>query len=210
MAGTTNLTVVIDLTTKTVTLTGKVSIRENVILHITGYGTAGAADLHCAIVYDDSLMAHLTPLVNYTTYIGGTLSTNTTEIVAEFSRKSSAAHLRMSFVIWDTTYNCLLVNDWIKVYNNPYDPSMADPTAVDPIGGVEYAPLANGVTGGDSHTHENGDGASLSSYYMRRTPTGGFFRQSTDGNDIELKDRILGTWHTLLLANGSVSVGPAV
>lgn len=210
MGGTTDLTIVVDLTTKTAVFTGRIAIRESIALHITGTGVAGASDLHAAIVYDESLMAHLTPLVDYSTYFGGTLSTNTEEIVAEFNNISSAGHKRMTFVIWDTTNSCLLVNDWIKVYNNPYDDSMADPTAVEPIGGVDYAPLANGVTNGDSHTHQNGDGAELSDYYIAREPDGAFFRQSDDGLDIELRDRALGTWHPLLLVNGVIGIGDAV
>jgi hypothetical protein len=208
--GTTNLNGVITLADKTCELVGRVAIREKVNLILTGYGTAGATDLHAAIVYDGALMAHLTPLVNYGTYIGGELSTNTTEIVAEFSNMSTAAHKRMSFVIWDTTNSCLLVNDWIKVYNNPYDPSMADPTPVEPIGGVDYAPLANGVTNGNTHTHQNGDGADLATYYIKRSEAGAFFRQSSDNLDIELLDRVNGTWHTLILANGTLGIGPAL
>ena len=210
MARTTNLLGVITLSTKKISLTNQVAIREKANLHFTGYGTAGASDLICAITYEGALMALLQPMVDHTTYIGGVLNLNTVEIVAAFANMPSNARIKMSIVVWDTTNSCTLVNDFIQVQNNPYDSTMETPAPVDTIGGVDYAPLENGVTNGDNHTHQNGDGASLDPYYIVRIPAGGFFRQSTDNFDIELRDRATGTWHPLLLVNGTLGIGDAV
>ena len=210
MARTTTLTGVITLATKQIVLTEQISIREQVNLHITGTGTAVANDLIAAIIFDGSLMALVQPLVDYTTYIGGVLDLNTTEIVAIFSGMSANTRRKCSFVIWDTTNECTLVNDWIWVQNNPYDSSMETPTAVDPIGGVLYAPIAKGVDNGNNHDHNGGDGADISDRFLLRVPPGANFRVSADGLTIEHKDVVLGTWHTFVLANGSYGPGPAL
>jgi hypothetical protein len=210
MARTTTLTGVVTLATKRVVLTGQVAIREKINLVLTGTGTAAASDLILALVHEGTLVAMLQPLVDYTTHFGGILNLNTEEIVAVFDSMAANAKVKMSIVVWDTTNSCTLVNDFITVQNNPYDSSMDDPTAVGTIGGVEYAPLENGVSNGDSHNHQNGDGADLSPYLIKRVPEGGFFRQSTDNLDIELRDRISNTWHTLILANGTLGIGPAL
>jgi hypothetical protein len=210
MARTTTLTGVIVTSTKKITLTGQIAIREKVNLSLTGYGVAGAADLVLAIVHNGALMAKLTPLVDYTTYFGGVLDLNTTEIVAVFDGMAANARVKMSLVLWDTTNECTIVNDWIMVANNPYDPDMEDTTPVDPIGNVEYAPMANGVTNGDSHDHNGGDGADLSTRYLLRVPPGANFRVATDGYTLELKDVVSGEWKTLILANGTLGVGAAL
>jgi hypothetical protein len=210
MARTTALTGVITLSTKKIALTEQIAIREKATISFTGYGAAGAADLILAIVYNGALMAKLQPMVAGSGIITGTLDLNTEEIVAVFSGMAANARVKMSIVIWDVTNECTLVNDWIWVQNNPYSTDMDDPTAVDPITPGTYALIANGVTNGDTHTHQNSDGADLSPYYVKRVTTGANFRIATDGLTIEMKDVVLGSWHTLILANGSLGVGPAL
>jgi len=209
MPRTTNLTGVITLASKQIAITEQIAIREKVNLVLTGYGTAGAADLLIAIVHDGALMAILQGLTDYTTYIGGVLNLNTEEIVAVFDNMSANAKVKMSIVIWDLTNECTLVNDFLLIQNNPYNSSMDDPTPVDPITPGTYALIANGVTNGDSHTHQNGDGASLDPYYIRRSQTGAFFKQSSDGLDLMLRDRLTGEWRALILYNSAISLGPA-
>src|SRR3990167_9742989 len=191
MARTTTLTGVITLATKKIVLTEQIAIREQVTISFTGYGAAGAADLILAIVHEGALMALLQPMVAGTGIVTGGLDLNTEEIVDVFDGMAANAKVKMSCVVWDVTNECTLVNDWIWIQNNPYDTSMDDPTPVSPITPGTYALIANGVTSGDSHTHQSGDGASLDTYYIRRTQTGAFFRQSTDNLDIEIRDRLL-------------------
>ena len=210
MSRTTTLTGVITLPNKQIALTEQIAIREQANIHFTGYSPAGPADLILAIVYDGALMAKLQPMVDYTTYAGGVLSTNTTQIVAVFEGMAANARVKMSIVVWDVTNKNALVNDWIWIQNSPYDPSMQDPTPVDPITPGIYALIENGVTHGDGHIHQTGDGGDLKPYFIARIPAGGFFRQSADGLDLELRDRVDGSWRTLILANGSLGVGPSV
>ena len=208
MARTTALTGVITLSTKKIALTEQIAIREKATISFTGYGAAGAADLILAIVYNGALMAKLQPMVAGSGIITGTLDLNTTEIVAVFSGMAANARVKMSIVIWDVTNECTLVNDFIWTQNNPYSTDMDDPTPVSPITPGTYALIANGVTNGDTHTHQNSDGADLKSYFIARTPAGAFFRMSSDGLDIELRDRVNNKWYPLLLANGSIGIGP--
>ena len=196
----------IDLTTKKIDLTDQIAIREKIELNFTGYGTAGASDLICAIVYDGELMALLQPMVDHTTYIGGVLDTNTQEIVAVFDNAAPNCKIKMTLVVWDTTNSNMLVNDFVWVEQNPYDPSMETPTSVGTIGGVQYAPLANGVTNGNSHTHQNGDGALLDPYYLRTDAANGEkYRRNADGIHLDLKDEIDGHWYTITLNNGAIT-----
>jgi hypothetical protein len=160
MARTTDLAVAITLSTKTAVFTGQIAIREKINLSITGYGTAGATDLCVGLVFDGVLIAKTQGLTTGTAFTG-ILDTNTEEAVAALGDAAANTKIKCSFVIWDTTNSCLLVNDWIYVLQNPYNTGMADPSVVEPIGHGEYAPIENGVTNGDAHSHNNGDGAQI-------------------------------------------------
>ena len=210
MSRTTELHGVIVLATKKIVLTEQIAIREQVTISFTGYGAAGAADLILAIVHEGALMALLQPMVAGTGIVTGVLDLNTEEIVDVFDGMAANAKVKMSCVVWDVTNECTLVNDWIWIENNPYDTAMDDPTPVAPITPGTYALIANGVTNGDNHDHNGGDGADLSDRYLLRVPPNAFFRVSTDGLDIELRDRLTNDWRTLILYNGALSVGPTV
>lgn len=213
MAATTTISIAVTLTAKTVVVTGLMAIRETVAIILTGTGAAGGTDLRLGLVGivdgEKTLLAFSDDLVTDGDHIDGTLDLNTEEMVDFFDGHRPEKIQVVTLAIWDITNQQLLVNAPINVKNNPYDDSMADPTPVEPIAGVEYAPIANGVTNGDAHLHQAGDGGDLTPYLMARTPTGGFFKQSSDNLDIMLKDRLTGDWRPLILYNGALSVGPA-
>lgn len=210
MSRTTTLTGVITLATKKIVLTEQVAIREQIDLSFTGFGTAGAADLICAIVYEGALMAKLQPMTGGGGGpLTGVLDLNTTQIVAPFANMAANARIKMVLVIWDVTNADCLLNDFIWIENNPFAVGMVDPTPVAPITPGTYALIANGVQGGSGHVHQTGDGGDLTPYFIARVPAGGFFRQSSDGLDIVLCDRLTGEWKPLILYNGSLSTGPA-
>jgi hypothetical protein len=209
----TTATIACTISTKKATVTGTLALRETVAVTLTGTGTYGAADLVLGIVDNGTLLATIAQ-GGFTgtgpSSITGNLNLNTTEMVAFFSEDVGRTKRYPQLCIWDITNQALVVNDKIEVLNNPYSTDMDDPTAADPIGHGDYAPIENGVTNGDDHTHQNGDGADLSTYYVKRVTTGANFRIATDSLTIELKDVVLNTWHTLILANGSLGTGPAL
>ena len=160
MSRTTTLDIAITLSTKKAVFTGDIAIREKVDLVVSGFGTAAAADLIVALISDGVLIALLQGLTTGTTYTG-TLDLNTQEAVDLFDHCPANASKKVFCVIWDETYNCLVLTDWLWIKNNPYDSDMEDPVAVDPIGGVTYAPISKGVDGGNSHDHLGGDGGTI-------------------------------------------------
>jgi hypothetical protein len=210
MSRTTTLHVVVDLATKGAVFTEEIAIREQVDLNIVGTGTAGASDLIAAVIFDGNLMALLQPLVSHAGYIGGVLDLNTSEIVAIFEGLSANAKRKCVFVIWDTTNECCVCNAFLMIGNNPYDPSMSDPTPVPPITPGVYALVANGVTGGSGHTHQNGDGADLTPYFLAAVAgsSGRKFRLNADGIHIDLCDDVTATWGMLTVQNGALTWVP--
>ena len=164
MSRNTICTVTVDVATKTAAISGTIAIREEVIFRLYDTGNAGAGDLCLALVHRDTLLAKIAQgdMTQQAGYIEGTLDMNTDELVDFFANRANNATHDFTLAIWDITNENLLVNDLITVQNNPYDTSMADPTPVTPIGNPgDYAPAANGVTGGDSHAHVNGAGAQI-------------------------------------------------
>ena len=214
----TTATIACTLTTKKATVSvnssasGLMSLRETVAVTLTGSGTFGAADLVLGLVDNGTLLATIAQ-GGFTgtgpSGITGDLNLNTTELVAVFSADVGRTRRKVALCIWDITNQALVINDYVEILNNPYSTDMDDPAAATPIGHGDYAPIENGVTNGDAHTHQNGDGADLETYYLKAAQSGAFYRRSTDKLDIEVKDRVLGTWHPLILANGTLGVGPA-
>jgi hypothetical protein len=205
MSRTTTLNIALDVPTKDALFTGDIAIREQVNLAITNYGSASAADLIAAIVCNGTLVALLQGLTQEVGVMSGVLDLNTVEIVAALGDIPANGARKMSFVIWDTTYENCLCNSWIWVRQNPYDPSMEAPIPVDPIGGVLYAPIAKGVDGGNGHQHMNGQGGDLSPYFILRVPPGANFRVAADGLNFEFFDPVLLTWDCWGPYNGAWS-----
>jgi len=208
----TTATIACTLTTKKATVSvnssasGLMSLRETVAVTLTGSGTFGAADLVLGLVDNGTLVATIAQ-GGFTgtgpSSITGDLNLNTTELVAVFSADVGRTKRKVALCIWDITNQALVINDYVEILNNPYSTDMDDPAAATPIGHGDYAPIENGVTNGDAHTHQNGDGADLSVYYIKRNISGANFRLSSDGLNLEFYDVVRKTWNTVLLANGS-------
>jgi hypothetical protein len=91
----------------------------------------------------------------------GTLSLNTTQLVAYFEGYGPEVKRTVFVALWDIVNNATIVVDQISIENNPFNSSMNPPTPVTPIGAAIYALIANGVDGGNSHAHTGGQGAQI-------------------------------------------------
>jgi hypothetical protein len=180
-------TLTIDVSEKTVTQSGVMGIREtiDVILVDSEDNGYGAADLRLWIIGKiNGTRTLLAKCETFTETDGtgvptadtgifeGELDLNTEElcgaddVTGYFDGFHDQAIRSASMVVQDVTNQDTLVNDQIELQNCPLEDSMADPNPVDPIVAVDYAPLANGVTNGDSHNHNGGDGDTISHLHL--------------------------------------------
>ena len=128
------LTLTIDLTTKEVSTTGQIAIREDVTVKIYGANAVTTYDvIELGLLKGGTLLASLDTFTDETTYFQGTLSLSTEELVELFGNKSGRTTYNLELTLWDTNENRLLINDHLEVMNNPYDDEMTEPTAIDPI-----------------------------------------------------------------------------
>jgi hypothetical protein len=209
----TAITIICDTATKKAIIVGTAALRETITVTLTSSGTFGAADLVLGLVENGVLLASI-PQGSFSgtgpNHITGDLNLNTNQMIAYFSADVGRTIRKITLCLWDITNQALVLNSTIDVINNPYSDGMEAPTDALPIGHGEYAPIENGVTGGNSHVHQNGDGGDLSPYFIVRVPANGFFRQSTDGLDLECKDRVDGLWRPLISYGGLPTFGDPV
>jgi hypothetical protein len=188
------LTVALDVANKTATLTGMIAIREVIDVTLTGAESATAANVRLAIIQRSTNVAvcNTFAATGVSGVYTGELSLNTEDpgIIEWFAHMAKHdGYKTFVLAVWDIVGNTLMCNCDITVYNNPYDPSMEDPTPVDPIGGVTaYAPLENGVTNGDSHDHHGGDGAQINYANLSGLPTIPTLSSSTPADVAEAGD----------------------
>ena len=159
------VTLLLDVEEKEMDVTGLPGIRETINVRLTNTLTYAAADLRFALIGisngTNALMATCTNFSDMTGYFEGELDLNTVALTNFFVNMSHQATRDLTAVLVDSVNNDTLVNDAIEVQNNPYTEGMGAPETVDPLLAVTYAPLANGVSNGDSHDHSGGDGAQI-------------------------------------------------
>ena len=143
-AAVTNSIITIDLSNKTATVSAVIAIRETVNVSLVNIGTSAATNLCLRLVLTTNAYANATNFVsNGVSTAFGALDLNTTELVNYFSGYNPTASKKFSMAVWDTALGTLLLNDYINIQNNPYDPTMPGPSPL----GVLYlidAPATNG------------------------------------------------------------------
>jgi hypothetical protein len=134
----TDLIVTITPTTKEAEFSGStvIAVRETVDVTLYGFGSASAADLIFGFVRNGVLCAFVDDFTDEGDYYSGSLDLNTEEMVDAMDGTRGKQTRVFEVFCWDTANSDLLVNDSIKVQNNPYSSSMADPTLVGGIGEV--------------------------------------------------------------------------
>jgi hypothetical protein len=66
----------------------------------------------------------------------------------------------------------------------------------------DYADIANGVTGGNTHNHDDGDGGAISAGYVTNTPAGNIAATNVQDALNELDTEKSGTSHTHAISSG--------
>jgi len=140
----TNAILTVDLSNKTYSATATLAIRETVYVKLANIGESAATNLCLRLVRETNAYANATNFVaSDSTNAYGALDLNTTELVNYFTGLNPTASRQFSLAVWDTSLGRLLVNDYISVQNNPYDPTMPGPSPVGVIYLVD-APSTNG------------------------------------------------------------------
>lgn len=136
-----NITLTVNTGTKKCTQSGVPAIRETVNFVVAGLSGTTASNLRLFMVRDGVLLATCN---SFTVGSGGYVaetSLNTTQLVDVFADRSTYAERDVRIAVQDIVQDICFLNDSITLMNHPYQPGMDEPTDVDPIAGVDYAPL---------------------------------------------------------------------
>jgi len=148
-ASITNSVLTIDLSSKTMTASSTIAIRETIYVSLVNIGASTPANLVLRVVRETNAYANATNFTaagtdtNGNVMAYGPLDLNTTELVDYYEGLNPTVSREWSLAVWDTSIGRLLVNDYIDIQNNPYDESMPGPSPV----GVLYlidAPATDG------------------------------------------------------------------
>jgi len=218
----TEIAVAIDQEDKSITQTGVIGIREeNVRITLSGFTPHGGTDLSLFIILNGTLLASCD---TFDVSGIGILDTNTTEMIAAFAGRADQSKRNLSAILLDVTNAVELANDKMEFINNPYQDGMSDPTDATAVGGGAYAPVANGVTNGDTHDHDGGDGGQID--HTKLSTIGTITHAQIDThianieavitasgtqakiNQLYIKDDLSGKWRRLFLYNGAMALGP--
>ena len=126
--------VIIDLDTKTVTVTNSIAIRETVPIRFINIGDTHPTNIVVRVLdaHDTNLLAFAEEFSGENGYAVGDIDLNTTELVDLFAGFPHQAPRLVSWGVWDMGRNRLLVNQLIPVHNNPYLAGMPAPNPVPP------------------------------------------------------------------------------
>jgi len=155
----------IDLDEKEADVTGTPGLRETIDVRLTNTLTYASEDMRFYIIGKTNavnlIVAQCTNFTDQTGYFDGELNLNTIQLTNQFANMQDQGERSFTMILVDVTANDTLVNDIIDIQNNPYSAGMGTATTVSAALAVNYALVANGVTGGDSHNHDGGDGAQI-------------------------------------------------
>lgn len=146
-----NITLAVTPSTKKCIQTGTPSIRETVNFVFTGLTGTAASNLRLFLIHNGELMATCeTFTADGASYVAST-NLNTVPLIELFGNRRGKTTKDIRVNVQDIVQDIDFLNDEIEIMDHPYQDGMADPTVVDPIDGVDYAPLA----GYNSHVNDS-------------------------------------------------------
>jgi hypothetical protein len=123
-------TLTVNTTLKTGTLSKLLSIRENVVLTLSGCSAYGYGDIRLAIILDGSLLASCN---SFNSNYVGSLNLNTNELIAAFVGRGDQSQRNLTWLLFTAT-EATIINCRLPIQNNKYDPdTMDEPTPVEQV-----------------------------------------------------------------------------